>query len=191
MRIALLGARGIPSQYGGFETFSEELSIRLVERGHEVAVYCRQRYREDRYRGVQLVYLPTIRHKYFDTLAHTFLSSFHLLFHRSDVALYMNAANAIFTILPRFVGIPVALNVDGIERRRKKWNVFARVWYLLSERLATFFPSAVITDAATIQTYYSEKYRKHTTFIPYGADAELTTTAVELERLGLEKYRYF
>ena len=191
MRIALLGARGIPSSYGGFETFSEELSVRLVQRGHEVTVYCRERYPEDTYRGVRLVYLPTIRHKYFDTLAHTFLSTFHLLGHRSDVALYMNAANAIFALVPRLFAIPVALNVDGIERRRKKWNVLARAWYFLSEKLATCFPSAVVTDAVTIQNYYLSEYNKLTTFIPYGADAELATTAVELERLGLEKYRYF
>src|ERR1700722_15094018 len=139
MRIALVGARGIPANYGGFETFSEELAVRLVERGHDVTVYCRERYAETSYRGVNLVYLPTIRHKYFDTLAHTFLSTFHLLVRRADVALYMNAANAIFTLLPRLVAIPVALNVDGIERRRKKWNMLARAWYLLSEKLATLF----------------------------------------------------
>jgi glycosyltransferase involved in cell wall biosynthesis len=191
MRIALLGARGIPSHYGGFETFSEELSVRLVERGHQVTVYCRERYAHSYYRGVRLVYLPTLRHKYFDTLAHTFLSTFHLLAHRTDVALYMNAANAIFTLTPRLLGIPVALNVDGIERRRKKWNFAARAWYLISEKLATWFPSAVVTDAVTIQHYYIGKYRKFTTFIPYGADAELATTAVEIERLGLQKYRYF
>jgi glycosyltransferase involved in cell wall biosynthesis len=190
MRIALLGARGIPSLYGGFETFSEELSVRLVERGHQVTVYCRQRYSEGTYRGVRLLYLPTIRHKYFDTLAHTFFSTLHLLVHRCDVALYMNAANAIFTLLPRFVGIPVALNVDGIERLRKKWNILGRTWYLLSEKLATLFPSTVVTDAITIQDYYLQRYKTLTTFIPYGADAELATTAIELERLGLEKYRY-
>jgi len=191
MRIALLGGRGIPANYGGFETFSEELSVRLVGRGHDVTVYCRERYAESSYRGVNLVYVRTIRHKYLDTLAHTFLSTFHLLGRRADVALYMNAANAIFTPLPRLLGIPVALNVDGIERRRKKWNRAARAWYLVSEKLATWFPSAVVTDAITIQTYYLAQYKKHTTFIPYGADAELASTADELPRLGLEKYRYF
>ena len=191
LRIALLGARGIPSQYGGFETFSEELSVRLVERGHQVTVYCRERYPQDFYRGVRLVYLPTIRHKYFDTVAHSFLSTLHLLLHRSDVALYMNAANAIFTLLPRLVAIPVALNVDGIERERKKWNLLARAWYLIGEKLATLFPSVVVADAVTIQNYYLSEYKKLTTFIPYGADAELAATTLELERLGLEKYRYF
>ena len=191
MRIALIGGRGIPANYGGFETFTEELSVRLVERGHDVTVYCRERYPDTSYRGVNLVYLPTIRHKYLDTLAHTFLATFHLLRRRADVALYLNAANAIFTLLPRLTGIPVALNVDGIERRRKKWNAAARAWYRVSERLATWFPSAVITDAVTIQEYYLTEYHKTTTFIPYGADAELATTANELSRLGLEKHRYF
>jgi glycosyltransferase involved in cell wall biosynthesis len=93
--------------------------------------------------------------------------------------------------VPRLTGIPVALNVDGIERRRKKWNVAARMWYLISERLATWFPNAVVTDAVTIQDYYLSRYHKHTTFIAYGADAELMSTADELVRLGLEKYRYF
>ena len=191
MRIALVGARGIPANYGGFETFSEELAVRLVERGHDVTVYCRERYAETSYRGVNLVYLPTIRHKYFDTLAHTFLSTFHLLVRRADVALYLNAANAVFTLLPRLTGIRVALNVDGIERRRRKWNAAARAWYLVSERLATLFPSAVITDAVTIQDYYLTSYGKVTTFIPYGADAKLVDSADCLAGLGLEKHRYF
>src|SRR5436190_178721 len=94
MRIAILGTRGIPANYGGFETFAEELSTRLVARGHEVAVYCRQRYSASSYRGVRLHYLPAIRHKYFETIAHTGISTFHLLLHRTDVALYCNGANA-------------------------------------------------------------------------------------------------
>jgi glycosyltransferase involved in cell wall biosynthesis len=191
MRIALLGGRGIPANYGGFETFTEELSVRLAARGHHLTVYCRERYSEPTYRGVYLIYLPTIRHKYFDTLAHTFLATCHLLFHRADVALYMNAANALFTLLPRLTRIPVALNVDGIERRRKKWNFAARSWYRVSEKFATWFPTAVVTDAVTIQTYYLAEYGKLTTFIPYGADAELVDTTQTIDRLGLEKHRYF
>src|ERR1043166_3926363 len=157
MRIALLGTRGIPANYGGFETFAEELSTRLVKRGHGVTVYCRDRSKEKEYRGVKLQYLPTIRHKYFDTLAHTFVSTLHLLGHRADVALYCNGANAIFTIAPRLLGMPVALNVDGIERKRKKWNRLAKAWYLLSEWLSTLLPTVIVTDAKTIQRYYRER----------------------------------
>src|SRR3954468_4027558 len=136
MRIAILGTRGIPASYGGFETFAEELSKRLVERGHQVTVYCRERSASP-YLGIDLTYVPTIRHKYFDTIAHTCFSTLHLLAHRHDVILYCNAANAVFTWMPRLFGMATALNVDGLERKRKKWNALARTWYLVSEWLAT------------------------------------------------------
>jgi glycosyltransferase involved in cell wall biosynthesis len=191
MRIALLGTRGIPANYGGFETFAEELSTRLISRGHQVTVYCREKYSEPQYRGVNVVYLPSIRHKYFDTLAHTFVSTLHLLTHRVDVALYCNAANAIFTILPRMLGMPVALNVDGIERKRKKWNAFAKAWYLMSERLATLLPNEIVTDAEVIEAYYLEKYGKRSIFIAYGADMIREESTGALDRLGLERKGYF
>ena len=108
MKIALVGTRGIPANYGGFETFAEELATRLAARGHDVVVYCRTNNVETRdatYQGVRLVHLPTIPHKYFDTVAHTGLATVDLLFRRADVALYCNGANAIYTLSA--VGIPV------------------------------------------------------------------------------------
>ncbi|MDE3167494.1 MAG: DUF1972 domain-containing protein [Acidobacteriota bacterium] len=191
MRIALLGTRGIPANYGGFETFAEELGTRLAERGHEVTVYCRERAPGAVYRGVRRCYLPSVRHKYFETITHTALSTLHLLLRRADVGLYCNGANAVFTIWPRLTGIPVALNVDGIERKRKKWNAIARAWYLVSERLTTFCPSSVITDARAIQDYYLERYGQRSTFIPYGAPVGKVATDEALARLGLERGRYF
>ncbi len=191
MRIALLGTRGIPASYGGFETFAEELSGRLALRGHQVRVYCRERFSEPDYRGVRLQFLPTIRHKYLDTLAHTLVSTVHLLAHRVEVALYCNGANAIFTPWPRLFGMPVVLNVDGIERKRKKWNRLAKAWYLVSEWLATFCPTVVVTDAVTIQDYYEQRYGKQTIFIPYGAEVGKTAGVEMLSRLGLEPGRYF
>lgn len=191
MRIALLGTRGIPANYGGFETFAEELSTRLAARGHQVTVYCREKYRSKVYRGVDLQYLPTIHNKYLDTLAHTFLSTLHLLVHPANVVLYCNAANAIFIVFPRLWGMPVALNVDGIERKRKKWNWFARAWYRMSEYLATVLPERMISDAEVIERYYRERYNKASTFIPYGADTEKLTTDEAVRRLGLEPGGYF
>src|SRR6185436_18488520 len=185
MRIAILGTRGIPARYGGFETFAEELSVRLAARGHQVSVYCRERHAERAYRGVELRYLPSIRYKYLDTLAHTFLSTLSLLVSRVDVALYCNGANAIFTPLPRLFGMPVALNVDGLERKRKKWNRLAQGWYLISEWLATFCPSAVVTDARSIQDYYKRRYGKQTVFIPYGAETGKAPGGDTMRRLGL------
>jgi len=191
MRIAILGTRGIPANYGGFETFAEELSVRLAARGHEVTVYCRERSAEASYRGVGLQYCPTIRHKYLDTIAHTFVSTLHLLANRVDVALYCNGANAIFTAIPRLFGMRAALNVDGLERKRQKWNRAAKGWYLVSEWLATFLPNEVVTDARAIQDYYRQRYGKRTTFIPYGAETGKVESTAALAELGLEAGRYF
>ena len=191
MRFAIVGTRGIPARYGGFETFAEELSTRLVERGHQVTVYCREQHSEPLYHGVRLQYLPTIRHKYFDTLAHTFLSTLHLLGSRYDALLFCNAANAIFTWMPRVWGMPVALNVDGLERHRKKWNALAKAWYRVSERLATWMPNAVVTDAQAIALYYHEKYGRDSLMIPYGAELGAVETCDVLQKLGLEPKKYF
>jgi glycosyltransferase involved in cell wall biosynthesis len=190
MRIALLGTRGIPANYGGFETFAEELSVRLAERGHDVTVYCRERCAQTEYRGVKLRYLPTIHHKYLDTMAHTALSTLDALFQPFDVLLYCNAANAVFTLWPRLLGTPTALNVDGVERHRKKWNLAAKSWYLLSEWLATWCCSTVITDAEKIREYYLERYGKDSTFIAYGAETGKITADDRVKELGLQPGRY-
>ncbi len=191
MRIALLGTRGIPARYGGFETFAEELSARLAARGHEVTVYCREPFEEAMYRGVRLRYIPPVRHKYLETIAHTFVSTLDVMKGPHDVALYCNGANAIFTPLARAAGMPVALNVDGLERKRKKWNALARAWYLFSEALSTFCPNEIVTDAAQIREYYRTRYGADSTFIPYGAPTGKLPTSAVLDRLGLERGRYF
>jgi len=195
VRFAILGTRGIPARYGGFETFAEELSTRLAARGHELTVYCRERHPEPFYRGVRLRYLPTIRHKYFDTLAHSFLSTLGLavlrLRYRYDAALYCNAANAIFTGVPRLLGTPTVLNVDGLERHRKKWNAFAKAWYRVSEWLATWMPTAVVTDAKRIAEYYLERYHRDSEMIPYGAELGRVPTQDVLVKLGLKERNYF
>ncbi len=191
MRFAILGTRGIPARYGGFETLAEELSIRLAARGHQVTVYCRERSSEPEYRGVRLKYLPTIRHKYFDTIANTWLSTLHLIANRQDAVLYCNAANAIFTWMPRLFGMPVALNVDGLERHRKKWNAVAKAWYRVSEWLATWMPNAVVTDAASIAAYYRDRYRRDSKMIPYGAEIGPVETTEVLQNLGLAPHEYF
>src|SRR6202163_1152617 len=175
MRIAILGTRGIPANYGGFETFAEHLSTRLVARGHEVTVYCRAHYvspRELEFQGVRLKVLPTIRHKYFDTIVHTFLSAVHAVSERYDAALICNAANAPFASILRLTGTPVALNVDGLEHTRKKWNWIARRYYLMAERLATILPTETVTDARVIQEYYLARHKAVSTMIAYGAEVE-------------------
>jgi glycosyltransferase involved in cell wall biosynthesis len=194
MKIAVLGTRGIPANYGGFETFAEELSWRLVERGHQVTVYGRTnnvRYQGRTYKGVRLVLLPTIPHKYLDTVANTFLSVLHVLFRDFDMVLICNSANSIFSFLPRLAGKKTVVNVDGLERLRDKWNAVGKAYLLLSEWLSTFLPTAMVTDAKAIQDYYRSRYGKESHFIPYGAqDIRLESQEI-LGRLGLEPNEYF
>jgi glycosyltransferase involved in cell wall biosynthesis len=87
--------------------------------------------------------------------------------------------------------MPVALNVDGLERNRGKWNLFGRAWYRISERLSTLFPNAVVSDARCIAEYYQRRYGKRTEFIPYGAPTGKVATTEVLARLGLEPGQYF
>jgi glycosyltransferase involved in cell wall biosynthesis len=192
MRIAILGTRGIPANYGGFETFAEHLSTRLVARGHDVTVYCRAHYtspRELEYQGVHLKVLPTIRHKYFDTVIHSFISALDAAPRRFDAALICNAANAPFAAILRLSGTPVALNVDGLEHKRKKWNWIGRKYYLLAERLATVLPTEIITDARVIQDYYHSRYRVASTMIAYGAEVERRPDPI-VRRWRVEPNRY-
>lgn len=196
MKIAILGTRGIPANYGGFETFAEELSARLVSRGHDVVVYGRSNhiaYRGARYRGARVKYLPTIAHKYLDTVAHTFLSTLHVMLTERgvDAILYCNAANALFAFWPRLLGIRTAINVDGLERQRRKWNALGRAWYRLSEWLATFLPDGMVSDAEVIRAYYRAEYGRDSWFIPYGADAQRDERTAALDALGLKPDEYF
>jgi len=193
MRIAILGTRGIPASYGGFETFAEHLSTRLVTRGHDVTVYCRAHYvspRELEFHGVHLQVLPTIRHKYFDTVVHTFLSALHAVPKRFDAALICNAANAPFAALLRATGTPVAINVDGLEHKRKKWNWIGQRYYLLTERLATILPNRTITDARVIQDYYHARYRAPSTMIAYGSEVERRPHPQLVHKWRVEPNRY-
>ena len=194
LKIAVMGTRGIPASYGGFETFAEELSTRLAARGHRLTVYGRSHYVGDageEYRGVKLAVLPSLRHKYLETVSHAFLSTLHGLFRGYDAVLMCNAANSIFCFIPRLSGARVLINVDGLEWQRKKWNFLGKTWYLLGERLAVLFSNQVVSDARVIQEYYLKRYRSESLYIPYGAPMEKEEGEETLERLGLKRDGYF
>lgn len=193
LNIALLGTRGIPASYGGFETFAEELSVRLVRRDHRVTVYGRSHFVNSRlraYRGIDIRVLPAVRTKYLETVTHTTLSVVASLRRLSDVVLICNAANAFVCWIPKLVGQRVVLNVDGLERMRKKWNCLGKVYYRFSEFLGTLLPDKVVTDARSIQRYYLEEYGFRSKFIPYGAPTRRIKSQAALERLGLEPGKY-
>lgn len=193
MRIAILGTRGIPASYGGFETFAEHLSTRLVTRGHEVTVYCRAHYvspRQLEFHGVRLKILPTIRHKYFDTVVHTFLSAIHAVSQRYDAALICNCANAPFSPILRLAGTPVAINVDGLEHKRKKWGWLGRRYYRLAEYLSTLLPTEMVTDAQVIQDYYLARHNAPSTMIAYGSEVERRPDRELVRKWRVEPNRY-
>jgi glycosyltransferase involved in cell wall biosynthesis len=193
-QIALIGSRGVPGRYGGYETLMEELGVRLVARGFRVTVYCRSHVTPPgltEHRGLELVVLPTLPTKHLDTPVHTFLSSLDAMGRGFDAALVVNSANALFLPLLRMAGVPTALHVDGIERRRAKWGLFGRGVYALSERLACVLPDALVTDAEVIRRHYLERYGAPSTAITYGVEPTPPAGAEVLPRLGLAPRRYF
>ncbi|GAC1331541.1 MAG: hypothetical protein NVSMB13_19890 [Mycobacteriales bacterium] len=171
--VAIMGTRGVPASYGGFETFAERLALHLVERGLAPVVYGRRRFVSEAspWRGIRLVTLPAPDHKYLETVVHTALSAVHLIVTRGprDVVL-CNAANAPVVPLLRLFGRRVILNVDGLEWRRGKWGVAGRAWYRMGEWLSVRTASVLVTDAHEVRTYYRVRHDSDSVMIPYGAD---------------------
>ena len=191
LSIAILGTRGVPARYGGFETFAAELSTRLAERGHDVTVYCRgQAIGHAWWGAVRTITLPALRHKYFETVSHTLLSALDVVFREVDIVLLCNAANAFVLPLLRARRIPVATNVDGIERKRRKWNAMGKAVYAIGESFSDAFSTRVIADAAVIADYYSERFQSRPAVIAYGSELPREPESAILDELGLRKRGY-
>jgi len=176
VRIALVGTRGVPAAYSGFETAVENIGCRLAARGHDVTVYCRphmvERRADAEYRGMRLVYLPTVAGKHLDTPVHSLLSTLHLAtLRRPDVAIYFIAGNSPFAGLGRLLGVPTAINVDGLDSPRAKWGPWARRYLRLTERAAPTLANVAITDSRVLQSIY-RAWGHETVFIPYGSELE-------------------
>ena len=195
LHIALMGTRGIPARYGGFETFAEELSTRLVDRGYRVTVYARRKFFEKtepefEYKSVQVVKTPTIMHKYLETPLHSLFGFLSIKKDKPDLILLCNAANSPFAFIAKFKGIPLLINVDGVERLRKKWNSLGKLWYKLGERCSVKFATKIIADAKVIKDYYVENYDCEPVVIAYGADAQSRSAGKTLKEFYLEPKKY-
>ncbi len=186
LKLAILGTRGVPPAYGGFETFAAELGRRLVARGHDVSVYCRERGASD-YEGIHRLVLPSIGHKYLETVSHALLSALDALRRDFDAVLVCNAANAFVLPLLRAARIPVAINVDGIERKRRKWNILGRAVYTIGESFSAAF-ATVVADAEVIADYYRKNYGIEPQVIAYGSDFPIEEDTDILQRLGIDEY---
>ena len=189
LHLAMIGTRGVPAAYGGFETAVEEIGSRLAGRGHDVTVYCR--HAEDsaahEYAGMHLVHLPALPLKTAETLSHTALSVAHLAMHlhHPDAAFVFNSANAPFVPILHARGVPVAVHVDGLEWQRDKWHGAGRAYYRWAEQSAVRNADALIADAKGIADYYASEFGASTRQIAYGAPVQLRPVFDRLEELGL------
>jgi glycosyltransferase involved in cell wall biosynthesis len=193
LRITILGIRGVPANYGGFETFAEQFGSRMADRGHTVTVYGRDRYvaqATNEFRGMKIVRLPAPRSKYLETVIHSIFAAAHALARPADIIYVCNSANVPAAMLLRLFGRRVVLNVDGLEWQRAKWNVVGRSYYRVCAWLAAHLPIHLVTDARTIQDYYTRAYGRKTDYFPYGTDLERVPDDGTLARLGLEPGRY-
>lgn len=190
----MLGTRGVPGRYGGFETMAEELGARLAQRGHRITVYCRTGNAPDvptAFRGMRLVHLPAIRLKSAETLSHTFLSALHAATRRFDVVYVCNSANAPICWIPHLRGQKTVLNVDGLEWRRAKWGRLAKGYLRWAARLAAKMPIEVVTDAEVIQEYYRTRLNRETRCFFYGTSlVDRGFGAARLAQYGLDADRY-
>jgi glycosyltransferase involved in cell wall biosynthesis len=195
MRIAIFGSRGIPHTYGGAEAFLEELAPRLAARGHEVIVYCRRSLFKERprtYRGVRLIYLPSIDTKVLGTPTHTLLCTLDMLFRKVDVALVVNIVNAFHCVIPRAFGKYIAINVDGMDWKRDKWGTVAkRYFYWSAKCVKRICPKGVVTDAYEMRRIYLEEFNTPSACIAYGANIESSRNPELVREYGLEPFQYY
>ena len=171
MRIVFIGTRGVPASYSGFETCVEQVGRRMVERGHEVTVFCRRaHYRErlDEYLGMRLSYLPAVHQKHLETLSHTALSALRVP--RNAAIVCMGVGNAPVVRTLELMGRRTVFNVDGADWRRDKWGRFASGYLKACEGLAARGNSTVLADANAVRRYYQEIYGRETEVVAYGAD---------------------
>ncbi|PZU45681.1 MAG: glycosyl transferase [Microbacterium sp.] len=188
----MIGTRGVPAAYGGFETAVEEVGRRLVERGHSVLVYGREAGDGSAYHlGMRRVTLPAVRQKALETLSHSALSTVHAVTRaRPDVALVFNAANSPFLPLLRARGIPTALHMDGLEWRRSKWGRRGREYYRWAEEFGVRNADALIADAPGIADYYTDEFDVATEVLRYGAPLLHDAPTAGVEAMGLEPGAY-
>lgn len=195
MRIAMLGLKGIPATYGGVERYTEEIAARLVERGHEVLVYCRTHYTHANlarkpYHGIQLIRLPSLNRKTADTLSHSLLSTLDVLRRDVDVVIYHSLGNAIFTPIPRLIGKPTILVVHEQQWLDEKWKGAPEAFFHASERASLRFATRVAVIARWLQQDLHQRYGYEPAFVSTGITLPEPQPIKHLSELGLTPRGY-
>ncbi|MCZ4244142.1 DUF1972 domain-containing protein [Pedobacter punctiformis] len=194
MQIAILGTRGIPNHYGGFEQFAEYLALGLVKRGHEVIVYNSHNhpYKETTWNGVKLIHIfdPEFKFGTIGQFIYDFNCIRNLKKHNLDVILQLGytSSSVWYKFLP---GKPVlTTNMDGLEWKRTKFGKLVRKFLLFAEKLAVKSSDHLISDSIGIQKYISKKYNVNSTYIPYGAHSFDNPDENKLDDYNVSKYQY-
>ena len=197
LRIAVIGSRGIPAGYGGFETFAEELTPRLVELGHEVTVYCRRGYTGDdlleEYKGVRLVHTPYLKRRSVEQLSHEFTSILDSLRRPFDLYYFLGTRSA-----PMYVPIRasrrriVVVNTDGLEWKRRKWSLVGRAYLRFAEWVAVRMAAdELVSDAKAIRQYFKTTYGRASTYLTNGAHVLNDLPEGGLDEWQLERGSYY
>lgn len=190
--IAILGTRGLPPRYGGFEVLADQLARRLPLDGFPVTVYCPSAKgpRPRDYQGARLEYIwhppgPL------GALLYDGLCLAHACASGVEALLMLGYAGAPFLLLPALLGRKLLLNPDGLEWRRSKWTRPARAYLKICEVLGARFATSLAADSTTIQEYFRKRRGISSTFIPYGAEAPPDPPPPDWPSLGLAPRDYY
>jgi glycosyltransferase involved in cell wall biosynthesis len=194
MKIAIIGSRGYPYVYSGYETFILEVAPRLNEKNVDVHVYCHKQLFIDRpgeVNGIKLHYIPCIQTKNLSQWSNSFLSTVHALFYAYDIILYVNSANGIFGPLTKLFRQKTAINVDGVEWLRPKWKGLGAKVFYFSSKMATRWMDVIITDAEAMRNVYLKEFKTDSTVIAYGATASYSTNKELIKKWDLAINDYY
>jgi glycosyltransferase involved in cell wall biosynthesis len=194
IKIAILGSKGYPYVYGGYETMVKELGERLQKRGMDVRVYCHRSLFEDRpaeVNGINLIYVPGIETKVLSQLSHSFFGMLHACFSDVDVIFVVNSANGPLGIFPRIFSKPTAINVDGMEWLRPKWKGFGAKYFFWASKKATRLYDRIISDCYEMQKTYKELFGAQSTVIAYGANPDSESSPDKIKKWNLDYRGYY
>lgn len=193
MRIAFIGQKGIPATYGGVEDFTEEVAVRLAQRGHQVTVYCRPYSSSSlqKYKGVKLKRVKSITTKHLDALSHTFLCSIDSLRRNFDVIVYQALGPSSLCFIPRLWGDTKVVTIThALDWQRKKWNKVARLLLRVAETPAVRFPDKAIVISDGLKSYFENKFAREVEKITPGVGAPVFREVDGIKKFGLEKEKY-
>ena len=194
LKISIIGSRGYPYVYSGYETLVKNIGERMVTGGAQVTVYCHSYLFDQKPKqlnGIHLKYIPTIKSKSLSQPIHSFLAFWHAAFSDADVVLVLNVSNGPFGIITRLFKKPTLINVDGLEWMRPKWKGFGAIYFKWAAKMAVRFMDLIVTDAVAMQTIYKNEFNAESVVITYGADSNKGASESLLNKWQLQSQDYY